>query len=177
MNYENVVMKIDALESKVEGLKMRIDKIFKDEEKLFAFKNNSFEDFDRLLPKLEKFSLLWRKALVFYEIKKQIILNFSNDLEFLAILNQFNEIEKIISNNKAKARKDEEVIVKMSKMLEDDIETLREFILLVYNILAVDVLDDNLRTKIIEMFESKKLEQSFILLIGNILQQKNLSLV
>jgi len=156
---------------------MRIENNYKDEEKLFSFKLNTFEEFDRLFIKLEKYSVFWQKAHSFYEMKKPVILCFSEELDFLSIINQFNEIEKILAANRAKAKKEEETLIKMSKILEDDLDLTREFILLSYNILIVDNLDDNLRMKIIEMLESKKLEQSCKLIIENVLKIRNYSLV
>jgi hypothetical protein len=156
---------------------MRIENNYQDEEKLFSFKLNTFEEFDRLLIKLEKYSVFWQKAYAFYEMKKPVILCFSEELDFLSIINQFNEIEKILASNRAKAKKEEETLIKMSKILEDDLDLTREFILLSYNILIVDNLDDNLRMKIIEMLESKKLEQSCKLIIENVLKIRNYSLV
>lgn len=176
-SYELIVEKITKLEKQIEPFKIRIENNFKDEEKLFSFKLNSFEEFERLLAKLEKYSVFWQKAFSFYEIKKPVILCFSEELDFLSIINQFNEIEKIVAANRAKAKKEEETLIKISKILEDDLEITREFILLSYNILMVKNLDNNLRMKIIEMLESKKLEQSCKLIIENILKMKNYSLV
>jgi len=175
--YEAIVDKINNLESKIEPFKLRIEINFKDEEKLFSFKLNSFEEFDSLLNKLDKYSVFWLKAYAFYELKKPVILCFSDELDFLTIINQFNEIEKIVTANRARAKKEEDTLIRMSKILEDDLETTREFILLSYNILMVDKLDDNLRMKIIEMLDSKKLEQSCKLIIENVLKSKNYSLV
>jgi len=175
--YESILEKITNLENLINIFKNRIENNFKDEEKLFSFKLNTFEEFDRLLIKLEKYSIFWQKAYSFYEIKKPVILCFSEELDFLSIINQFNEIEKVVSANKAKAKKDEDTLIKMSKILEDDLEITREFILLSYNLFMVDNLDDNLRTKIIEMLDNKKLEQSCRLIIENVLKIRNYSLV
>lgn len=165
------------METQIESFKLRIENNFKDEEKLFSFKLNTFEEFESLLAKLDKYSVFWQKAFAFYEIKKPVILCFSEELDFLSIINQFNEIEKVVAANRAKAKKDEDTLIKMSKILEDDLEITREFILLSYNILIVDNLDDNLRMKIIEMLDSKKLEQSCKLIIENVLKIRNYSLV
>ena len=83
--YEAIVEKIDYLESQIEPFNQRIENNFKDEEKLFSYKLNTFEEYDRLLEKLSKFSLFWRKAFVYYEIKKQTLLYFSED--------KMNEVE------------------------------------------------------------------------------------
>ncbi len=176
-NNELVVEKIKKLQNQIDIFNNRIENIFKDEEKLFSFKLNGFEEFDVILEKLEKYSIFWNKAQAFYEIKKPVILSFSDDLDFLNIINQFNEIEKIISANKAKAKKEEETLIKMSKLLEDDLEITREFILISYNILVVENLDDNLRLKIIAMLENKKLEESCKVIIEYVLKYKNFSLV
>jgi len=176
-SYETIVEKIANLENQIEDFKSRIETNFKDEEKLFSFRLNTFEEFDRLLAKLAKYSVFWQKAYAFYEIKKPVILCFSEELDFLTIINQFNEIEKVVALNRAKAKKEEETLTKMSKILEDDLEITREFILLSYNILVVDNLDDNLRMKIIEMLDSKKLEQSCKLIIESVLKIRNYSLI
>ena len=175
--YELIVEKIVVLETKIDIFKTRIDNIYKDEEKLFNFKINSFEEYDKALGKLSKFSIFWKNGFTFYELKKQILLNFSYELEFLQIVNQLNDIEKTIVSNKSKTKKDEEIVIKMTKILEDDLDITREFILLIFNLIKVKNLDDNLRFKIIEMLDSKKLEQSCKMLIGSVLQQKNFSLV
>ena len=175
--YEAMNEKINNLDGKVEPFTNKIENNLIDEEKIFSFKMNTFDDHDKMLKKLSKYSILWKKANNYYDIKKQLILSFSEKLEFLKIVNQFNEIEKILTSNRLNSKKDEETLVKVSKIIEDDLDTTRDFILLIYNIFSVDALDDGLRHKIIEMLESKKLEQSCKLIIGNVLQERNYRLV
>lgn len=175
--YEEMGKKINSLDEKIEPFNVKIENNLIDEEKIFSFKNFTFDDHEKMLKKLHKYSILWTKANNYYDIKKHLILSFSEDLEFLKIVNQFNDIEKIVAANRISSKKEEETIVKVSKIIEDDLDTTREFILLVYNIFSVEALDDGLRIKIIEMLESKKLEQSCKLIIGNVLQERNYRLV
>lgn len=81
-----VLNKIKNLESLTVSLKKRIENSVKDEELLFAFKMGGFEIFDSTLQKLEKLSVLWKNSSIFYEIRKKIILNFSEDLDILDVL-------------------------------------------------------------------------------------------
>jgi hypothetical protein len=169
--------KINLLNEKIEHFDIKMEKNQIDEEKIFSYKNFTFDDHEKMLKKLEKYSTLWKKTNNYYEIKKQLILSFSQDLEFLKIVNQLNDIEKILILNKSSLKKDEETIFKVSKIIEDDLDATRDFILIIYNIFSVDSLDDGLRFKIIEMLESKKLEQSCKLILGSVLQERNYRLV
>jgi hypothetical protein len=169
--------KINYLNDKIEPFKIKIENNLIDEEKIFSFKNFTFDDHEKMLLKLSKYSILWKKANNYYELKKHLILSFSENLEFLKILNNLNDIEKILNENKLNSKKEEETIFKVTKIIEDDLDATRDFILLIYNIFSVESLDDGLKLKIIEMLESKKLEQSCKLILGSVLQEKNYRLV
>ena len=85
--------------------------------------------------KLEKLGILWENIEKFYEEKKVLIHNFSEFIEIEHYVNTFTNIETEIKNNKKELSKGEEVIGKLSKTVEDDIENITNFLKIVQKVI------------------------------------------
>jgi len=158
-DYSVVLKKIKSLESLIASLKKRIEISIKDEELLFAFRMGGFEIFDSTVQKLEKISVLWRNSSIFYELRKKIILNFSEDLDILDCIAIITKLQNTLVTNKSKLRKEEEIVLKLTKIIEEDIEIFREFLKTANDVISSDMnLEYDIRQKVTELMESRKLD-------------------
>ena len=160
-DYENVFANIQYLQGKLQKLDERINKSIKDEELLFDYKNEGFEEYNLSKKKLEKLGVLWENIEKFYEEKKVLIHNFSEFIEIEHYINVFNGIESEIKNNKKDLAKGEEVIGKLSKTVEDDIDNITNFLNIFQKVTDSPVpMADELKKEVIEATENKSIEQS-----------------
>jgi hypothetical protein len=160
-DYENVFANIKYLQNKLIKLDERINKSIKDEELLFDYKNEGFEEYNMSKKKLEKLGILWENIEKFYEERKVLIHNFSEFIEIEHYVNTFTNIETEIKNNKKELSKGEEVIGKLSKTVEDDIENITNFLKIVQKVIDSPVpMADDLKKEVIEATENKSIEQS-----------------
>jgi hypothetical protein len=133
--------------------------LLREEELLFSFKMVGFEDFDKAVSKLQKLDILWRNAAIFYEMRKNILVNFSDDLDIIGKIFQVKELFNTIVSNKNKCRNLEEIVVKMSKIMEDDMEVFKDFLEVTNEVIrAPGHIDENLKNKVISLLDSKKME-------------------
>jgi len=160
-DYVNVCANIKYLQSKLNKLDERINKSIKDEELLFDYKNEGFEEYNMCKKKLEKLAILWENIEKFYEEKKVLIHNFSEYIEIKEYVLFFNNVENEIKNNKKDLAKGEEIIGKLSKTIEDDIDNITNFLNIIQRVIESPIpMSDELRKEVIEASENKRLEQS-----------------
>ena len=145
-------------------LDKEINKSIKDEELLMDFKNEGFENFNFAKTKLFKLSVLWENIQAFYREKRLLIHNFNEDIEldgedgYIFI---FDEIKTKIEQNRKDLNKREEVIINLSKIIEDEISHISDFLGVVKRVFETEPpLDDDLKADVMLAFEDKKIEQS-----------------
>ena len=145
-------------------LDKEINKSIKDEELLMDFKNEGFENFNFAKTKLFKLSVLWENIQAFYREKRLLIHNFNEDIEldgedgYIFI---FDEIKTKIEQNRKDLNKREEVIINLSKIIEDEISHISDFLGVVKRVFETEPpLDDDLKADVMMAFEDKKIEQS-----------------
>ena len=160
-DYVNVFANIKYLATKLSKLDERIEKSVKTEELLFDYKNEGFEEYNMCKKKLEKLSILWENIEKFYEEKKVLIHNFSENIEIEHYLNFFGQIDTEIKNNKSDLKKGEEIIGKLSKTVEDDIYNFTNFLDILQRVIDSPIpLSEELKKEVIEASENKSIEQS-----------------
>ena len=160
-DYVNVNANIQYLQSKLNKLDERITKSIKDEELLFDYKNEGFEEYIMCKKKLEKLGILWENIEKFYEEKKDLIHNFSEYIEIDQYIAFFNNIENEIKNNKKDLVKGEEVIGKLSKSVEDDKDNLTNFLNIMQRVKdSPTPMSGELQKEVNEASENKSIEQS-----------------
>jgi hypothetical protein len=159
--YENVIATLIYLEEKIPKLKERIDRTLLDEKLLFEYINEGFDKFNFAKGKLDKLGILWRNIQNFYEERKVLIHNFSEEVDIDHYIDKFSEINSIVSNNKKGLRKEEEIISKMSRILEDDIENIIYFLKIIQKVIdSPKPMSEDLRRDVMEVLENKAVEQS-----------------
>ena len=111
--------------------------------------------------KLEKLAILWENIEKFYEERKVLIHNFSEFIEIEHYVTFFNNVESEIKNNKKDLVKGEEVIGKLSKTVEDDIDNITNFLNIIQRVIESPIpMSDDLKKEVIEASENKSIEQS-----------------
>ena len=112
-------------------MEKEIKKSIKDEELLMDFKNEGFDNFNAAKVKLLKLSILWENIQAFYREKKLLIHNFNEDIDLDGedgYIYIFDEIKTKIEQNRKGINKGEEVIINMSKTIEDEINHISDFL-------------------------------------------------
>ena len=141
-----------------------IEKSIKDEELLTDYKNEGFESFNMAKKKLYKLGILWENIQAFYHEKKLLILNFNEDIELdgqEGYIYIFDDIKNKIEQNKKGLSKGEEIIINMSKTVEDEINHISYFLRVAQRVFeSKRPLSDDLRGDVMIAFEDKKIEQS-----------------
>ena len=145
-------------------LDAEINKSIKDEELLMDFKNEGFENYNFAKNKLFKLSVLWENIQAFYREKRLLIHNFNEDIELEGeegYIFIFDEIKTKTEQNRKDLKKGEEVIINLSKIIEDEISHISDFLAVVKRVFETEPpLDDELRADVMMAFEDKKIEQS-----------------
>ena len=160
-DYEDVVVIINEIQDKLEKLNTRIEKSIKDEELLFDYKNEGFDDYNNAKKKLDKLSVLWKKTQEFYEERKVLIHHFSELIDLERYINTFDDIENEIKTNKEGLSKGEEIIAKVSKKVEDDIDNITNFLTIMQQVIDSPIpLKDDLKKDALEASENKNIEQN-----------------
>ena len=160
-DYKNVFAKIEYLQNKLIKLDERINKSIKDEELLFDYKNEGFEEYNMSKKKLEKLGILWENIEKFYEERIVLIHNFGEFIEIEHYVNTFTNIETEIKNNKKDLSKGEEVIGKLSKTVEDDIENITNFLKIVQKVIdSPSPFSEDFKKEVMEATENKSIEHS-----------------
>ena len=160
-DYVNVFANVKYIQSKLVKLDERINKSIKDEELLFDYKNEGFEEYMMCKRKLEKLAILWENIEKFYEERKVLIHNFNKSREFDHYLDFFNSVESEIKNNKKDLVKGEEIIGKLSKTVEDDIDNITHFLDILQRVIdSPTPFSDELKKEVMEATENKSIEQS-----------------
>ena len=141
-----------------------IEKSIKDEELLLDYKNEGFENFTFAKNKLLKLGILWENIQSFYKEKKLLIHNFNEDIDLDGedgYINIFDDIKNKIEQNKKNINRGEEIIVNMSKTIEDEINHISYFLRVVKRVFeAQSPISADLRADVMIAFEDKKIEQS-----------------
>ena len=141
-----------------------IKKSIKDEELLMDFKNEGFDNYNKAKIKLLKLSILWENIQAFYREKKLLIHNFNEDIELDGedgYINIFEEIKTKIEQNRRGINRGEEVIINMSKTIEDEINHISDFLKVVKKVFEAEPpIQEDLRSDVLLAFEDKKIEQS-----------------
>ena len=160
-DYVNVFAIIKYLQNKLNRIDERLNKSIKDEELLFDYKNEGFDEYNMSKKKLEKLAILWENIEKFYEERKVLIHNFSEFIEIEHYVTFFNNVESEIKNNKKDLVKGEEVIGKLSKTVEDDIDNITNFLNIIQRVIESPIpMSDDLKKEVIEASENKSIEQS-----------------
>ena len=145
-------------------MEQEIKKSIKDEELLMDFKNEGFDNFNAAKVKLLKLSILWENIQAFYREKKLLIHNFNEDIELDGedgYIYIFDEIRIKIEQNKKGLNRGEEVILNLSKIIEDEINHISDFLRVVKRVFEAEPpIDEDLRADVMIAFEDKKIEQS-----------------
>ena len=162
-DYVNVFANIKYLQSKITRLDERLNKSIKDEELLFDYKNEGFEEYVMCKKKLEKLAILWENIEKFYEERKVLIHNFDEYIEIEHYILFFNNVESEIKSNKKDLVKGEEIIGKLSKTIEDDIDNITNFLNIMQRVKeskdSPTPLSDELKKEVMEAIENKSIEQ------------------
>ena len=141
-----------------------IKKSLKDEELLLDFKNEGFESYNSAKIKLFKLSILWENIQSFYREKKLLIHNFNEDIDLDGedgYIYIFDEIKTKIEQNRKGLSRKEEVIINLSKIIEDEINHISDFLKVVKRVFEAEPpIEDDLRGDVMFAFEDKKIEQS-----------------
>ena len=141
-----------------------IKKSIKDEELLMDFKNEGFDNYNKAKIKLLKLSILWENIQAFYREKKLLIHNFNEDIELDGedgYINIFDEIKTKIEQNRRGINRGEEVIINLSKTIEDEINHISDFLKVVKKVFEAEPpIQEDLRSDVLLAFEDKKIEQS-----------------
>ncbi len=172
--YDIITNYIIEIEKKVDPFQNRIQFLLKNEELLFNFKSNSFDDFEKTLIKLTKYSSFWKKATAFYEHKKSFVLNFSEESDISGTIEFLNETYRALYELKPKIRKDEDALNKCMGLLEEDVLFFKELILTINNILVATEINEDLKYRIMNLLDSKKLEPSSRQILTYVLQQQKI---
>ena len=123
--------------------------------------------------KLEKLYILWENIEKFYEDKKVLIHNLSDNTDFEQYITYFNGYESEIKNNKKDLVKGEEIIGKLSKTVEDDINNIINYLNIVQRVLGTNSMSDELKKEVIEASENKSIEQSLREFLFSIYSKKS----
>jgi len=154
-----------------------INKSLKDEELLMDYKNDGFEDFNFAKKKLYKYSNLWENIQTFYREKKSLIHYFNEDIDLDGqdkYINIFDEMKSKIEQNKKELIRGDEIIINMSKIIEDEVNHICDFLKVVKRVLESQTpLSEELRGDIMTAFEDKKIEQSCRETLFTIFSRKN----
>ena len=141
-----------------------IEKSIKDEELLMDYKNEGFENFTLAKNKLNKLSILWENIQAFYKEKKLLIHNFNEDIDLdgqEGYIYIFDDIKNKIEQNKKDLNRGEEIIINMSKTIEDEINHISYFLRVVKRVFEAEPpLTEDIRSDVMSAFEDKKIEQS-----------------
>ena len=141
-----------------------IEQSIKDEELLMDYKNEGFENFTLAKNKLYKLSILWENIQAFYREKKLLIHNFNEDIDLDGqdgYINIFDDIKSKIEQNKKDLIRGEEIIINMSKTIEDEINHISYFLRVVKRVFEANPpISEELKTDVMMAFEDKKIEQS-----------------
>ena len=153
-----------------------IKKSLKDEELLTDIKNEGFENYNAAKTKLLKLSILWENIQAFYREKKLLIHNFNEDIELDGedgYIYIFEEIKTKIEQNRKGINRGEEVIINISKIIEDEINHISDFLGVVKRVFEAEPpIDNDLRADVMIAFEDKKIEQSCRETLFSIFSQK-----
>ena len=141
-----------------------IEKSIKDEELLLDYKNEGFESFTLAKNKLYKLSVLWENIQAFYREKKLLIHNFNEDIDLdgqEGYIYIFDDIKNKIEQNKKDLNRGEEIIINMSKTIEEEINHISYFLKVVKRVFeAQPPIPEDLRSDVMIAFEDKKIEQT-----------------
>lgn len=172
--YDNVIEMIEHLEEQIPKLEERISRNMKDEELLFDYKMEGFEMFYMGKRKLGKLGLLWRNIRDFYEERKTLIHNFSEDVDIEYYNNIFNEIDARVAMNRTGLAKGEEIVGKMTKILQDDIFNISNFLRLIHQVIeSPKPLREELKREILDVLDSKTMETSCREILFNYFSRKS----
>jgi hypothetical protein len=153
-----------------------IKKSLKDEELLTDIKNEGFENYNAAKTKLLKLSILWENIQAFYREKKLLIHNFNEGIELDGedgYIYIFEEIKTKIEQNRKGINRGEEVIINISKIIEDEINHISDFLGVVKRVFEAEPpIDNDLRADVMIAFEDKKIEQSCRETLFSIFSQK-----
>ena len=124
--------------------------------------------------KLEKLSILWENIEKFYEEKKVLIHNFSENIETEYYIKLFNQINSDIKNNKKDLVKGEEVIGKLSKNVEDDIDNITNVLDIIQRVNETPPpFSEEFKKEISEASDNKSIERSCREVLFNLFSKKN----
>lgn len=159
--YENVLSTINYNLDRVVIMKARIDRNLLDEELLFDYRMGTFELYDLCVSKLNKLAVLWVNIESFYETRKEMIHSFSEDIDVPGYIGMFIDIAEKVNQNKHNLKTNEEIILKMSKILEDDIESTNGFLKITHKVIEAPYpMDDALKEIVENILGTKAMEPS-----------------
>ena len=119
--YETVLALVSELRQECLFKMDEVENSLKDEEFLFSFRQHNFEAFRKTLTKIERFYTFWSNALGFYNHRREVIVNFSENIDFSYSLQLAKEVIEVITNEKTKAQENEEDFIKYSGFILDEL--------------------------------------------------------
>lgn len=123
--------------------------------------------------KLTKLRILWENAQKFYIERKEMIKCFNEESNVEYFQNLFGGIAIEVLENRENLLKDEEIVQKLSKILEDDIDNILTFLNAANELIHCSLpMDENLRGYILEVIESKQIEASCRDILAKIYKKK-----
>ena len=160
-DYVNVFENIKFLKAELIKFDEQLALSMKSEELLFDYKNEGYEDYNLCKKKLEKLAILWENIEKFYEEKKVLIHNYSDEIEIEHYIKFFGQIDTEIKNNKKELNKGEEVIGKLSKTVEDDIYNIINLLDVTQRVFETNPpYTEEFGKEVVEMCENKSIEKS-----------------
>ena len=140
------------------------------------FKIPRTEKFNIGKNKLDKLSILWKNIREFYEERKTLIHNFTEDVDIEYYNTIFNEIQTAVVVNKQNLQKEEEIVGKMSKILEDDIDNIVHFLNIIHQVIeSPKPLNEDLKKEVLDILDSKSMETSCRDILFNYFSKKTQS--
>jgi hypothetical protein len=75
------------------------------------------------------------------------------------VLDMINDLKSSLNENKLKLRKEEEIVFRLTKIVDEDIDIFKEFLQTANDVInSEDKLDEEVKKKVTELMESRKLD-------------------
>ena len=172
--YDKVLSIIEALEMKQPSYEERIRRVVKEEELLFEVKIEGYDMYELGKRKLMRLGVIWRSVKEFYEVRKELICKFNENVNFDYYNNVFNEIDNKVNENRKALNKGEDVVGKISKVLIDDIVSVSNFLRVVQQVIITqEPLGEELKREVIDILDSKRMETSCREILFNYFSRKS----
>ena len=156
-DFNIAVKEIEELENLIVPLKNAIETNLKDEELLFSFKLGGFDDYDKTVSKLCKLSVFWKNSANFYEHKLLFLENFTYDEDDIKnFMSYTDEINNILSHNKLHVKKEEEIVIKLTKVVEEELLYFKQYLDVMYRVaVSESPLESYIKLEVEKLLDSR----------------------